>query len=170
MSLGPIVLFNKQLCKNLENFHQGSKCYQRELDKSGEPSDLFFKNRKKFFDDEIAHRHKFTGKDRPKYFVWMDENNKTHKLDYVTSRQFYCNFYERLVANTESFQKLIKLKSEGTNMQICGYDGRDVRAEDIEKEYLNKTKPFGHELVLFHMLTEKDPAKYIWRRFKTFNF
>ncbi len=168
MNLGPVCFFNKEVSKNLENFHQGSKCFEHETNvKSGEPSELFFKNQLNFFNDNQPHRHKF--KSKPKYFVWKDENNKIHKLNYIESRQFYCNFYERLAVETADFKKLKSLINNGTNIQICGYDGRKVDKDRIEAEYLDGTKPFGHELVLFHMLT-CDSANYVWKKYKNFNF
>jgi hypothetical protein len=168
MGLGPVVFNGKTLSKNLENFHQGSKCFKTETN-NGEPSELFFKNQTLFFNDSTPHRHKFKSKDKPEYFVWKDEENKIHKLNYIQSRQFYCNFYERLAIQTKEFNDLKSLIINGTNIQICGYDGRDIRSDQIEREYLNGYKPFGHELVLFHMLTA-EPENYVWRKYKTFNF
>ena len=173
MNLGPVVTrFGKELSKNLENFHQGSKCYDKEIDKAtGEPSALFFKNQAEFFNDSIGHRHKFTSKEKPKYFVWQDENRKIHKLNYIQSRQFYCNFYERLACENKDFKKLKELVENGTNIQICGYDGRAINKDtSIEAEYLSRDKPFGHELVLYHMLTTLEPSAYVWRKHTTFQF
>ena len=168
MSLGPVVIFNKEVAKNLENFHQGSKCFDCETDKKGEPSEVFFENQASFLADIIPHRHKFKSANKTKYFVWKDEFEKLHKLNYIESRQFYCNLYERLASETNDFQTLKSLIKNGTNIQLCGYDGREIK--DIEAEYLNQSKPFGHELCLFHMLTEPDSTKYIWKKYKTFNF
>ena len=53
---------------------------------------------------------------------------------------------------------------------IRGYDGHEVNAAQIESEYLNGSKPFGHELALFHMLTTPEPENYVCRKHKTFNF
>lgn len=162
--------------KNIENFHQGSKCFAIECDDTTkEPNELFFKNRLSFYQDEKPHRHKYKGKDEknkniPLYFVWMDKDEKMHKLSYVESRQFYCNFYERLAKKTKDFATLKKMHKEGTNLQICGYDGRPLEVEDIEKEYLDPSKPFGHELVLYSLLMLDDENEYPWRKHKTFSF
>ena len=170
MSLGPVVLFDRQVALNLENFFQGSKCYDSEVDKNQNPSEKFFQNQEKFFKDSTPHRHKFDRKEKPKFFVWLDENGKIHRLNYIQSRQFYCNLYERLANKTEDFKKLKDLLASGTNLQICGYDGREVDVTQMEKEYLDKSKPFGHELCLIHMLTQSDSEKFVWKKFKTFNF
>jgi len=170
MSLGPVVVFGKKVSKNLENFHQGSKCFAHECDGKGEPTEAYFKNRTQFFEDSTPHRHKFKSKDKPKFFVWIDETNKIHKLNYIMSRQFYCHFYERLVSEEEDFKRLKELLRNGTNLQICGYDGREVNETRFEAEYLNPSKPFGHELCLMHMLLTDDPSKYVWKKHKTFQF
>jgi hypothetical protein len=180
MSLGPVHHGQPGLpdAKNIENFHQGSKCFQEEVDSSGEPSQVYTQNRLKFYLDSTPHRHKFQGttnsknKNIPLYFVWVDKQAKIHKLDYVTSRQFYCNFYERLASTQDDLKKLRTMRANGTNLQIVGYDGRSIGAtlEDIEKEYLNADLPFGHELVLYTLLVVDDPLLYPWRKYKTFDF
>jgi hypothetical protein len=173
MSLGPVEHGQPGLpmAKNIENFFQQSKCFQEEVDEEGEPTKLFYRNRLKGYQDEVPHRHKYIGKEKnkniPLYFVWVDKEEKEHHLDYITSRQFYCNFYERLAKEEPDYEKLRKLREKGYNLQIIGYDGRDV--EDLEEAYLDKSYPFGHELVLMSMLVleEKD---YPWRKYKTFDF
>lgn len=44
-----------------------------------------------------------------------------------------------------------------------------MEIENIEKEYLNDKVPFGHERVLFTMLTLNE-NDYPWKKYKTFNF
>ena len=100
------------------------------------------------------------------------QNRKRHYLDYITSRQFYCNFYERLAKEHPSFLRLRELVNNGTNIQICGYDGFSIEGrsrEEVEKAYLDSSIPFGHERVLYTMLVlgEQD---YPWRKHKTFDF
>jgi hypothetical protein len=105
MSLGPVDHGqpNLPMAKNIENFHQSSKCYQEEVDKDGSPTSLYYENRLKYYLDKEPHRHKYIGKDKknkniPLYFIWLDKNMKEHRLSYVESRQFYCAFYERLAS------------------------------------------------------------------------
>jgi hypothetical protein len=160
MRLGPIIHNQPGVPNslNLENFHQGSKCFTEEYDaKEKKPSALYYKNRDTFFKDTEPHRHKYKGLDKknkniPLFFVFIDANGKEHHLSYVESRQFYCNFYERLAVKTKDFQVLLDKLKDGQNLQICGYDGRDIKEQDIEKEYLNPNAPFGHELVLYTLL------------------
>jgi hypothetical protein len=74
-----------------------------------------------------------------------------------------------LASKQSDFKKLQDLIKNGTNIQICGYDGRSIGHRSIEEEYLDPSKPFGHELVLATMLTEK-PENYPWKKYKTFDF
>lgn len=144
---------------NLENFFQGSKCYPSEVDKDGNPSQLFYETQIAMFKDPIPHRHKDSAqttssknKNIPVYFVWKTQDKKIHKLDYVTSRQFYCYFYEKMVKDLPDFKKLKELIQQGYNLQICGYDGYEV-TKTVEEHYLDSSRPFGHELVLYTLLT-----------------
>lgn len=171
MSLGPVDHGQPNLppSKNLENFHQGSKVYSMELDSNGNPSNLYVENRLKFYLDPIPHRHKYPG-NTPVYFIWIDRNGKEHKLNYIQSRQFYCNFYERLVVQQPDFIKLRDMLDSGINLQICGYDGYPINSkEEIEREYLNSRYPFGHERMLYALLTLEE-SEYPWRKYKTFDF
>lgn len=180
MRLGPVHHNqpNLPICKNIENFHQGSKCFKEEaILENGQyvPSLLFYKNQKKFFLDDVPHRHKYKGINKenpniPLFFVWIDSSGKEHHLSYVESRQFYCYFYEQLARQTEDFKKLKTMRNNGINLQIIGYDGRSIHIEGIETEYLNPLKPFGHELVLYTLLMIDDPLMYPWQKYKMFNF
>ncbi len=171
MNLGPVHHGQPGLSPalNIENFHQGSKCFQQEVGPDGNPSTLFYENQQRFFEDPEPYRHKYKGKEKnkniPLYFVWIDQNGQEHHLTYVESRQFYCTFYELLATAREDFLTLKEYLKRGYNLQICGYDGRPVETNDFEREYLDASKPFGHELVLAALLTVS-PATYPWRSSK----
>jgi len=172
MFIGPIEhgQLNIPISKNLENFYQGSKCFEHEAIKNDSqyiPGEIFYNNRNKFFNDDIGHRRKYKGK--PLFFVWTDKYGKEYYLDYISSRQFYCNFYERGVRLSKEFIKLKNMIKDGINIQICGYDAHEINKEGIEKAYLNNTKPFGHELVIYTMLV-LECKDYPWIKFKTFDF
>jgi hypothetical protein len=120
MYLGPVNHGQPGLppSQNIENFHQGSKCFAQEVDKHGNPSQLYAKNRLEFYNDPVPHRHKFHGDDKqnkniPKYFVWVDKEGKEHHLSYIESRQFYCNFYERLAEQQDDYKTLQKKLKDG---------------------------------------------------------
>ncbi len=165
MSLGPLEHGQPGLppALNLENFHQGSKCFPNEVSADGSPSPVFRASRDKFYRDATPHRHKYERGMRPLYFVYVDSAGVEHRLDYIASRQFYCSFYETLVANEPDFLQLVSLRNGGTNLQICGYDSYPMT--DIDATYLDPSKPFGHERVLYTMLSSADPATYPWRKY-----
>lgn len=212
MSLGPVVHGQPGLpnAKNIENFHQFSK-YFSDL----ETEEEYKLNRVRGYTDSTPHRHKFPkiaagtdetkreNKNIPDYFVWVDKKGEEHHLvgtpGYIVSRQFYCNFYDRLASVTEEFLKLKDLLARGYSLQICGPDafpmetilgatepGLDedeeskegIDKESIDKEkivkgeetYLDPAHPFGHERVLYTMLTVSTPDSWPWRKHKTFDF
>ncbi len=176
-SIGPV--YHNQPClppsKKLENFHQGNKVFSSEVDNDGEPMEVFFKTRLEMYNSDIPLRHKLTsgGKNVPLYSIWTDSDFIEHKISYFTSRQFYCHFYERELLKkgtkaNEDYTYLLNLIDNGFNLQIIGYDGYQVTT-DIEKCYLDCSRPFGHELVLYTMLVYKEDV-WPWRKYKTFDF
>lgn len=170
-SLGPVDSGQPGLpiALNLENFHQSNKCFAIEV-RDGKPSQEFFETQRAMYLDPKPHRHKLTSKKKniPEFSVWIDKDGSMHLIDYITSRQFYCNFYERLVQKEPEYHMLKELIEGGTHVCICGYDAF-VPDSSMEEHYLDKKVPFGHELVLYTMLTEK-PENYPWRKYKTFEF
>jgi hypothetical protein len=166
MSLGPVDHGQPGLlmARNLENFHQGNKFYP------GEDEKQFRSIRSAFYNDDVPHRHKFTSKEKPLYSVWIDKKGIEHHLDYITSRQFYCTFYERLVRKQDAFHRLIQMLIDGISLRICGYDAYSLDSiDDIERAYLDPSRPFGHERVLCTMFI-LPPEKYPWVKYKTFDF
>lgn len=173
-SLGPIhhIMPNLPPAKNLENFHQFSKVYPFEIDKETNEQNIgWFQYRIRGYQDPEAHVHKhdpvilksYFGKNIQvcSYSLYYNKNGTARKFSYAESRYFYCKLYEQLVKDTEEFQQLCQWIRDGRNLQIMGYDGYDVTAPLIE-HYRDISRPFGHELVLFSLLTIKDPADYPW--------
>jgi hypothetical protein len=146
------------------------------MNKEGKPGPLYYENRKNFYTDPVPHRHKYIGTDPrnkniPKFFVWVDRDGKEHHLTYVESRQFYCTFYDRLARVQPAYARLCRMIDRGTNVEICGYDAHPLaKDETIEDAYLDPTKPFGHERVLYAMLVTADENELPWRKHKTFDF
>ena len=175
-SIGPVDHGQPNLPQayNLENFHQGNKVFPSEI-KNGKPTKQFFKTQKNMYFDKTPYRHKpnRTDEDKklgniPVYSIWISKNEKQHNIDYFTSRQFYCHFYERAIKKHKDFVKLKRMIKHGYNLMIVGYDGFDV-TKTIEEHYLDVSRPFGHEMVLYTMLTTK-PKDYIWHKYKTFEY
>ena len=174
MFLGPVKHGQPGLpdALNIENFHQSGKVFREEVDAQGNPTALYYENRLKFYLDPVPHRHKYSGTEKnkniPLYFIWVDKTGQEHRLNYIESRQFYCTFYERLAMVQPDFQQLQQMLDNGYNLQICGYDARPIN-RPIMEEYLDPSRPFGHELVLYTLLTHQ-PQDYPWRKHQTFEF
>ena len=152
---------------NLENFHQGNKVFPVEVDEKKEPTERFFETQRKMYEDPEPHRHKkeAVGKNKniPAYSLWRRADGTLVKCSYFESRQFYCTYYERIALELKDFQHLQELIENGYNLQICGYDAYDV-TEPLEDHYLDTSRPFGHELVLYTLLVA-EPEEYPWRKY-----
>jgi hypothetical protein len=98
------------------------------------------------------------------YSVWRMPDGTVRRFTYVESRQFYCHFYERVALASADFVRLKAMLDNGENLAICGYDAYEP-TESLDTHYRDPKQPFGHELVLFTMLTVNDPTKYPWRKF-----
>lgn len=183
-SLGPILhgmIFpdgkKVPIAKNLENFHQFAKFFD------GETEESFRELRSIGYEDSTPYRHKFehpkftgnspTGnKNIPRHSIYYDKEGKERIYSYIECRYFYCHYYEKLVENLKEYKELHKLRKEGYNLQIIGYDGKhvdDSSEKGLYKLYLDSSSPFGHELVLFSMLVlEKN--QYPWRNYYQRNY
>ncbi len=178
-SLGPVHHGQPGLppALNLENFHQGNKVFPFEISASRSILPQFYTTRQSMYQDPVPHRHKHgvttinssqSKVNIPLFSVWILQNGTEKHLSYFESRQLYCNFYERLVINEPDYQRLLQYLFEGYNLQICGYDAYEV-SKSIEECYCDTSRPFGHELVLYTMLTHPSEM-YPWRKYKTLEF
>ena len=81
-------------------------------------------------------------------------------IDLVRYRQFFCNYYAHLAEMSPDFDRITQLLDAGNNICIAGPTaGRVFVAEDVTKAYNDAATPFGHEWVLFGMLTGIEPWK-----------
>lgn len=158
------------IAKNLENLHQGNKCFKSEIGEDGNPLPIFYETQKKMYLDPIPHRHKETsgGVNAPEFSIWIRPDGSEFRCTYFQSRQFYCNYYERIAKTLDDFKYLRRLINEGYNIQIVGYDAYPI-TKTLEEHYLDTSRPFGHELVLYTLLTTTEDC-YPWRKYKTENF
>ena len=173
MRMGPILHGQPGLppARNLENLHQANKVFPSEV--SGfakEPTSEWFETRKRMYLDSTPHRHKEAAlkgvsrggkKNVPLYSMWRLENGTEAKFDYFNSRQFYCHFYEGFAKRSYEFAYLKWMHENGINLQIVGYDGRELTGT-MEEMYLDERYPFGQELIIVSMLTINDPKLYPW--------
>lgn len=139
-----------------ENYWQGSKIYDIDLNDDDTIKVSFFNRRAKMFSDVKGHRRalpKAQGTVIAAYF-----NGEV--FDYIESRYYYCFYYSYLVQRTAVYQELVKMIDNGQNLQILGYDGQEytnIDAETMYTAYLDPTYPFGHELVLCCLLMNLRP-------------
>lgn len=172
-SLGPVhhCMPNLPPAKNIENFHQFAKVYALELKSlSIQQRHYFFRYRQKGYADSVPHRHKFDSKllkklgrnvNVPLFSIYYNAEGEERRYSYLESRYFYCKAYEQLAPHTTSFQQLQHWLKQGRNLQIVGYDGYPVK-EDLMEHYMDASRPFGHELVLYTLLTTQHPSQYPW--------
>jgi hypothetical protein len=172
MSMGPINHSQPSLppAMNLENMHQGNKCFPNEVNPDGQPNQQYYASRLAMYQDEIPHRHKESSdhKNAPIYSVWVTKCGQELHLSYIESRQIYCHFYEQFALKSPDFHKLKQMIDDGYNLQICGYDAY-VPTKSLDEHYLDPSRPFGHEMVLYTLLTI-EPPQYPWSKYQTLSF
>jgi hypothetical protein len=179
--MGPVIhnMPNLPQAKNLENFHQFSKVFQSEVDENGDPTPAFREMRIRAFGDPVPHRHKFDYPEikkmtqgninKPLYSVFSDSNGTERRFSYVQSRYFYCSVYTQFCLRDNNFENLKEMIRDGINLQIVGYDAYDVGDKDLYDCYLDDSRPFGHELVLYTLLTVHDKTQYPWEKYREIN-
>lgn len=81
----------------------------------------------------------------------------------------------RAIVLKEQFLMIKKMLTDGYNICICGYDAYDPVTSDnrhmniadiIEHAYLDASRPFGHELVIYTLLA-LEPSAYPWTKYTT---
>ena len=182
MRLGPVHHRQPGLpaARNIENMHQFSKVWPCEVDSDGAPSHAWRKKRLAGYLDPEPHRHKFSaremtkqraavgGKNRnaPLYAVYQTlQGGEERRFSYRESRYFYCKAYEALATQTDDFRRLQELRAQGTNLLICGYDAYPV-TQSLYDHYCDESRAFGHELVLYTLLSMADSALYPWNMYR----
>lgn len=170
MRLGPVIHNQPGLedARTIEGYHQGNKKFSFETKK------MFRKGRREMYEAKKPSRHKYARKylksqgytNAPDYSIHWD-GESWRKYTYLESRYFYCHQYELLTKDMKSLKKLRRKRESGTNIQIIGYDGKDVGTSrrKLWKAYLDTDTPFGHELVLMTLIVLENPDDYPWNRF-----
>ena len=170
-NIGPIVHWMPNLppSKNLENFHQFAKVFSSEIDARGNVTKEAIEERISAYEDDIPHRHKPAAgkkevngnKNIPLFSVFYDKKGNEHRYTYLECRWFYCYHYEKHVSTKREFLRLKNMINEGWNLNISGYDGYNVMMTPLQ-HYMDTSKPFGHELVLYCMLVIENSNEYPW--------
>lgn len=156
---------------NIENMHQYAKVFALELKSlSDEQRVYFFKQRVAAYADSTPHRHKYdpsllkklgSNVNIPLYSIYYNAKGEAKRFSYTESRYFYCKAYEQTATLIAEFAMLQSWIEDGWNLQIMGYDAYPIEYS-LTHHYLCSDKPFGHELVLYTLLTVKDPSDYPW--------
>jgi hypothetical protein len=155
--LGPIYHLQPDLppAANLSNLHRANHVFPCDLDALGNPTSQFFEKQKALYTAHADAAMK-PRVEKPVYVIWQLPSKTWRHLTLVESRQIYCHFYAKLVRPLPEFQKLVQLMQQGVNLQILGVDGyHPIRS--LEVHYLDATRPFGVELILYCMLRNTAP-------------
>lgn len=172
-SMGPIHHGQPGLidAETLEGFHQGSKWFLSQTFAEFQTTQI------EMFKDKNPRRHhpasgsaSSSNRNIPKAFIWITQDGQRHELSYLECRQFYCTFYDRIARNLPEYKELQELLSKGYNLLLCGFDAHDSTNRTLLEMYDDPSKPFGHELVLYTMLTEEDESKWPWNIRRSFEF
>lgn len=170
-SLGPVCHNMPGLpnATTIENYHQFAKFWKFELDKNNNILEKY-KNQRIIAYTSPPQRHKYDKKilmkfnnniNIPEFSMYYDKDGNEHRYNYIECRYFYCHFYELLAKQQPDFIYLKNKLKDGYNLNIQGYDGYNI-TKDLISHYKDTSKPFGHELVLYTLLTEDDSSKYPW--------
>jgi hypothetical protein len=168
--LGPVVHGMEGIpdAKTIEDYHQLSKCFTKDVGADGNPTSEWSEQRKQGYTAGGGKRHSPSRGEgegnAPRFSVYYNiDTGKEKRFSYIECRLFYCVWMERLAPKTSAFKELKSLIDAGTNVLICGFDGyAEGVTETLYEHYIDSARPFGHELVLYTLLTVGDAADYPW--------
>lgn len=138
-------------CLIFENYWQGSKIYNIDIDTDGEILPSFFRRRQQMC-DSIKPKRRAVPKSKG-YPIAGFYRGKI--MGYVESRKkIYCPLYAKLISRTDEFSKLKKMLADGQNLLIVGPDGRDIplTKKSLLRAVNDPNHIFGHELVICCLL------------------
>lgn len=170
--IGPIYhnMPNLPRAINLENFWQFSKVWNFELDISTKMKELqpyYLKKRIEGYLTEKCIGSKYTRKElkelnvsyEPECAIYYNKYGQPIKYNYIQSRYFYCYYYQKMVIQNKDFNCLKEKLQNGYNFIIYGSNDYNPNI-DYYKIYIDHSKPFKHEIILYILLNESDPEKY----------
>jgi hypothetical protein len=179
-ALGPVMHKMTVLppAVNLENYHQFAKIFPYEVDADGNLLPESLEIRMLGYTTDTPYRHKYEfpqmealakrqgmeAKSAPLYSLYYSETGEPRQFSYLECRYFYCHYYELLAKSRPEFTQLRARIQDGYNIQIIGFDGYPI-TRSLWEHYLDTGRPFGHELVLYCLLTIDDPKEYPWNMF-----
>tara|TARA_R110001599_G_scaffold21639_2_gene81056 strand:- start:24354 stop:25757 length:1404 start_codon:yes stop_codon:yes gene_type:complete len=158
------------------NLWEGSKLYLSEMNDDGTYNDTFLENRIATFTDPGAITRKavpdkYNGKTNCWQFIVWNLNGKDIYLKPYEAKEIFCTFYDVLAGATSEFKKLLKLKKDGTNLNVNGKYAYDFTKNNPGKTfdeifdhiYRNTALTMPHEICLAAMLT-LDFQDYPWMK------
>lgn len=76
-------------------------------------------------------------------------------FSYIEARYFYCRAYELSKESDVNFGHMRRMLQQGLDINIVGYDGpyEGATVESLSHRYEDPSRPFGHELVIYAMMT-----------------
>lgn len=100
----------------------------------------------------------------PLFAVYLDSAGAPRRFTHIASRWFYCKAYEQLARRTAAYRDLLARVRAGVDVHLLGYDGYPP-TRLLFDHYVDPTRPFGHELVLYTLLAADlaaDPPEHPW--------
>lgn len=148
--IGPVILYDNYIAKNVENAWQFSKVYKEHTDFHGNPTQDYFKWAQDGWNDSFAYRYPMGKGSKPLYSWWDGQ-----KLDYIEARKkIYSPLYAKAVIKTSAFQTLKSIHESGDSFVLVDYDGYDyVGMGKTLKDVVNDpSRKMGHAFVLALLL------------------
>jgi len=159
--LGPVVHGQPGLphAVNLENFCRANEVFPCQLLDNGAVSQSFFETQWGLYTDPKVYPPAL---EKPLFSLWRRMDTKELvRISNGMSRRLFCHLYEQLVRAHPHFIQLQQMLKDGVNICICGYTAYMVSPMypifNLEALLNDDHMPFGHEMVLFGMLTNQRP-------------
>lgn len=152
MNLGPVILPDGSVAKNVENAWQFSKVYKQHV-KDGEILPEYFEWALKGFNDSWAHRYPMGRGAAPLFSLW-----KGKRLGYIDARkEIYMPLYAEAVVKTDAFKQLKALYETHGKLVLFDFDGYDYLGEGktLEDVVNDPKKKMGHAFVLALLLENR---------------
>ena len=99
--------------------------------------------------------------------MWELPDDKFVRLEPLDVRAVFCAFYEHMARLSADYKRLSRMRlSEQRSFLLVGPRGRSifraVGARDVARLFEQMDAPFGHEMVLFTMLTFEHLSNSEW--------
>lgn len=149
--IGPIKVEPDLVANSLEHLWHYSQVFAEDLYQDQIRAE-WFHNRRYGFESPLgkpsAKRQKHG---QPLFWFWRGK-----RLSLVEARrEIYCKVYAEHVAKLYVYADLRVMLKQGYNIQLFGYDAYDFGDKDLVECLEDTSRPFGHEFVLYGLLTDQ---------------